>query len=80
MMCLRLIGQEKLISIKLWLREYWSRGTILEIGCGTGRIAIKLGQKGVNIMGFDLSPDILAVARQKSQEMTNTGGRYPNIN
>jgi len=46
-------------------------GIILEIGCGTGRVALKLAQEGANILGLDLSPAMLAVARQKSQGLSN---------
>jgi ubiquinone/menaquinone biosynthesis C-methylase UbiE len=46
-------------------------GTVLEIACGTGRVAIRLAQAGVNVVGLDLSPRMLAVARQKSAELLN---------
>jgi len=41
-------------------------GQVLEIACGTGRIAIRLAQRGVRVVGLDLSPQMLALARQKS--------------
>ena len=40
-------------------------GTVLEIGCGTGRVLIPTARIGVDITGFDLSPTMLAVCRQK---------------
>ena len=46
-------------------------GSILELGCGTGRVAIQLAQEGGLIVGLDLSPAMLAVARQKSQDLSN---------
>ena len=46
-------------------------GAILEVGCGTGRVALRLAQEGVPVLGMDLSPDMLAVARQKSQGISN---------
>jgi len=33
---------------------------VLELACGTGRIAIPVAQAGVQIVGLDLSPDMLA--------------------
>jgi SAM-dependent methyltransferase len=42
---------------------------VLEIACGTGRIAIRLAQDGVTVVGMDLSPWMLEVARQKSQKL-----------
>lgn len=46
-------------------------GSILEVGCGTGRVALRLAREGVPIVGLDLSPAMLAMARQKSQGLTN---------
>jgi ubiquinone/menaquinone biosynthesis C-methylase UbiE len=46
-------------------------GTVLEIACGTGRVAIRLAQNGVKVVGLDLSPQMLAVARQKSVGLEN---------
>lgn len=42
-----------------------SGGPVLEVGAGTGRILIPTARAGVSITGFDLSPHMLAVCRQK---------------
>ena len=42
-----------------------AKGLVLELGCGTGRIAIPVAQAGVEIMGLDSSPAMLEVARGK---------------
>jgi SAM-dependent methyltransferase len=39
-------------------------GQVLELGCGTGRILIPTAIAGVGIVGLDLSPEMLAVARE----------------
>jgi SAM-dependent methyltransferase len=44
---------------------------ILEIGCGTGRIAIRLAQQGYLVTGLDNSQSMLDLARQKSQSLTS---------
>jgi len=46
-------------------------GTILEVACGTGRIAIRLAQKGARVVGLDLSSEMIEVARQKSIGIEN---------
>jgi ubiquinone/menaquinone biosynthesis C-methylase UbiE len=46
-----------------------NRGAILEIACGTGRVAIRLAQSGANVVGLDHSPEMLEVARQKSIDL-----------
>lgn len=40
-------------------------GPVLELGCGTGRITAPIAEAGVPIVGLDLSPDMLAVARRR---------------
>lgn len=46
-------------------------GAVLEVACGTGRVAIRLAQDGVYVVGLDLSPAMLEVARQKSVGFRN---------
>ncbi len=38
---------------------------VLEIGCGTGRHTLRLAAQGNRVTGLDLSPGMLAVARDK---------------
>ena len=40
-------------------------GRVLELGCGTGRIAIPLGRAGVPLVGIDRSAPMLRRARQR---------------
>jgi ubiquinone/menaquinone biosynthesis C-methylase UbiE len=42
-----------------------SGGPVLELGCGTGRIAIPLAEAGVRITGLDISQKMLERAEQK---------------
>jgi SAM-dependent methyltransferase len=47
-----------------------SRGeAVLELACGTGRIALRLAQAGAEVVGLDLSTAMLGVARQKSADI-----------
>lgn len=41
-----------------------SGGPVLELGCGTGRILIPTARMGVEIVGLDSSPSMLAICRQ----------------
>ena len=40
-------------------------GPVLELGCGTGRIATPLGRAGVKLVGIDRSASMLAIARRR---------------
>ncbi|MCA0753666.1 class I SAM-dependent methyltransferase [Paenibacillus sp. N4] len=63
-----------------WLgfaRECWSRygnmpATVVDLGCGTGSIAIPLARSGFDVYGLDLSSDMLTVARSKWDETAQT--------
>ncbi|THF75030.1 class I SAM-dependent DNA methyltransferase [Cohnella fermenti] len=61
-----------------WLsfaRRCWDRygmpATIVDLGCGTGNIAIPLAKAGFRVFGVDLSADMLAIGRTKWE----AGGR-----
>lgn len=49
-------------------------GPALEVGCGTGRVLIALATAGFSVVGVDVSPAMLAVAREKVQA-SNLGRR-----
>lgn len=42
---------------------------VLDAGCGTGRVAIELARRGVDVVGVDLDPGMLEVARRKAPEL-----------
>jgi SAM-dependent methyltransferase len=48
-----------------FLAELAGTGAALELGIGTGRIAIPLSRRGVRVHGIDLSPDMVAELRGK---------------
>jgi SAM-dependent methyltransferase len=43
-------------------------GPVLELACGTGRLTIPIAQSGVEIVGLDLLPSMLAHARAKAKQ------------
>jgi 2-polyprenyl-3-methyl-5-hydroxy-6-metoxy-1,4-benzoquinol methylase len=49
--------------------EQWARargGPLLDLACGTGRMAIQMAQLGYEVVGVDLVPEMIALARQKA--------------
>lgn len=41
-------------------------GPVLELGCGTGRVAIALARQGIEMTGLDIEAGMLDLARRKS--------------
>ncbi len=39
---------------------------LLDLACGTGEFSLRLAKRGVSVIGVDISPDMLSVAREKS--------------
>lgn len=47
---------------------------VLEIGCGTGTLAVLCAEKGASVFGFDMSSRMLGIAKKKIREK-NLGDR-----
>jgi SAM-dependent methyltransferase len=43
--------------------------TVLDAGCGTGRVAIELARRGVEVFGVDVDETMLDVARAKAPDL-----------
>lgn len=46
-----------------FVRAY-APASVLDAGCGTGRVAIELAQHGIEVVGADVDPSMLATARR----------------
>jgi len=51
------------------IQAHENGGSVLELACGTGRVAIRLARLGVRLVGLDLSSEMLAVAARNSAGM-----------
>lgn len=47
-----------------------SPSSVLDAGCGTGRVARELARRGADVVGIDLDDEMLATARRKAPEIT----------
>jgi SAM-dependent methyltransferase len=56
---------------KLAAKAHAEGQAVLEVACGTGRVAIRLAGAGFAVMGLDLSEAMLDVAREKSAGLDN---------
>jgi len=43
--------------------------SVLDAGCGTGRVAIELARRGLHVAGVDADPGMLSAARDKAPEL-----------
>jgi SAM-dependent methyltransferase len=43
--------------------------SVLDAGCGTGRVAIELARRGLDVVGLDADPGMLSAARAKAPEL-----------
>ncbi len=41
--------------------------SVLDLGCGTGAVTIELARRGYDMIGADISPEMLTVAREKAE-------------
>ena len=66
-------------DLRLWeeLAER-SGGPVLELGCGTGRVALHLARRGYRVYGLDRDADLLEAMRDRAADLVRSGvGREP---
>jgi SAM-dependent methyltransferase len=53
-------------------------GPVLELGCGTGRVALHLARRGHRVYGLDRDPELLAVLAERAADFRPSGvGQEP---
>ncbi len=54
-------------DLAYWHQQCTKYGSpVLELACGSGRLTVPLAEAGLDIEGLDISPPMLALAREKS--------------
>lgn len=53
--------------------------TVLDAGCGTGRVAIELAARGIDVVGVDIDEDMLETARTKAPHLEWIGADLATI-
>ncbi len=49
--------------------ELFAPKSVLDAGCGTGRVGRELARRGIDVVGVDLDDEMLATARRKSPDV-----------
>lgn len=62
------LGQADKVKREIAEKYISASDRVLEIGCGTGTLAILCAQKGASVTAFDICSDMLDVARKKIQK------------
>lgn len=55
---------------QIWKLEGTAPRTAVDLACGTGSVTALLANKGIPVIGVDLSEEMLAVAQQKTQGLS----------
>ncbi|TGE32406.1 class I SAM-dependent methyltransferase [Desulfosporosinus sp. Sb-LF] len=60
---------------KTFLQDYLrqeSVSSVLDIGCGTGTFALEMSQTGVQVLGVDLSDEMIEISKIKAQKTASS--------
>lgn len=58
-------------DLPLWEELAEERGDpVLELGCGTGRVALHLARRGHRLVGLDRDPDLLAALAERDADLS----------
>ena len=67
-------GRDRMRATLLsWLPEDLNGRRILDAGCGTGALAVEAARRGAEVVAIDLSPTLVALARDRLPESLGTG-------
>ncbi|PKO42315.1 MAG: magnesium protoporphyrin IX methyltransferase [Betaproteobacteria bacterium HGW-Betaproteobacteria-3] len=68
-------GRDRMRATLLdWLPTDLRGMRLLDAGCGTGALAVEAAHRGAEVVAIDLSPTLVALARDRTPELRN-GGR-----
>ncbi|PJE97232.1 SAM-dependent methyltransferase [Streptomyces carminius] len=65
----RIAAQGKDVHGEAALVRSFAPATVLDAGCGTGRVAAELARHGITVVGVDVDESMLATARRRAPEI-----------
>ena len=67
-------GRDRMRSLLLgWLPDDLTGLRLLDAGCGTGALAVEAAQRGASVVAIDLSPTLVALARERQPAIVGAG-------
>lgn len=67
-------GRDRMRHLLLsWLPTNLSGARVLDAGCGTGAAAVELARRGADVLAIDLSPNLVAVAKERAAQSSLRG-------
>jgi magnesium-protoporphyrin O-methyltransferase len=67
-------GREQMrLKLLEWLPEDLHGARLFDAGCGTGVLAVELARRGAEVLGIDLSPTLIDLARQRAPHELGAG-------
>jgi magnesium-protoporphyrin O-methyltransferase len=68
------LGREQMrANLLSWLPHNLEGVKLLDAGCGTGMLAIEAARRGADVIGIDISPNLIELAKQRSLNSLNPG-------
>jgi ubiquinone/menaquinone biosynthesis C-methylase UbiE/rubredoxin len=65
------VGKRGINFYRHWLASYYDQASVLDLGIGTGRMAVELLKNGASVTGVDWSEDMLAVAKRRFNRLNH---------
>ena len=70
-------GRDRMRNTLLsWLPQNLHGQRVLDAGCGTGALAIEAARRGADVVAIDLSPTLVALARERMPEIVSGGSLH----
>lgn len=60
-------------SLLAWLPDDLAGARLLDAGCGTGALAVEAARRGARVTAIDLSPTLVALARERLPAIAGSG-------